>query len=65
MMKEEKDGGHGPARITQEDGSAIARYSVSTLVNVWPNWLSIMNEGHMNACACKTCTETNGMHEAY
>ena len=61
MMKNKNEGGYEPAR---DNATGDARYSLSTIVNYWPNWLTIMNDGHKNMCACKICTEMDDLHTA-
>ena len=62
MLKSETEGGYPAARDPRTNEVC---YSLSTIVAYWPNWLTVMNNSHMSVCACKTCTETDGLHEAY
>ena len=61
MRKKGTDGGYDPAR---DAATGEPKYSLSTVVSYWPNWLTIMNDGHMLMCGCKTCMEMNDLHEA-
>jgi len=61
MMKKGTDGGYDPAR---DATTGDPKFSLSTIVAYWPNWLTIMNDGHMLMCGCKTCMEMNDLHEA-
>ncbi|KAL7533169.1 hypothetical protein ACHAXR_005078 [Thalassiosira sp. AJA248-18] len=60
MMEEVTKGGYKYAR----DRSGEVKFSITTIVSYWPNWLTIMKDGHMMLCGCKTCTEMDGLHEA-
>lgn len=62
MVKEKKDGGYDRSRDPQ---TKEVRYSLSTIVAYWPNWLTIMNDGHMRICGCQTCVETDDVQLAY
>jgi len=59
-MKKGTDGGYDPAR---DAATGEPKYSLSTIVSYWRNWLTIMNDGHMLMCGCKTCMEMNDVHE--
>ena len=59
--KEKGEGGYKPAR---DNTTGDIRYYPSTIVDYWPNWLTVMNDGYKNMCDCKTCTEMNNLHTA-
>lgn len=61
MMKPKSEGGYARA---WEVPNKTARYSLSSIVAYWPNWLVQMTDADMNICGCKTCTETNDLHDA-
>ena len=61
MVKPKEQGGFEGAR----DAEGKVRFSESTLRYYWLNWLVIMDNTHMNICACETCSNTNDVHEAY
>ena len=53
MMKDESEGGYKDAK----DKNGDPKFSLSTVVAYWPNWLVIMKDSHMMMCGCKTCNE--------
>ena len=61
MVKPKEQGGFEGARNDKGE----VRFSERTLRYYWPNWLVIMDNTHMNICACETCSTTNDVHEAY
>ena len=61
MLKDPSEGGYAPAKDKE---SGDARYSLSTVVAYWPNWLTPMTDSHMSLCGCKTCIDTDDLHTA-
>ena len=61
MVKPKEQGGFEGARNDKGE----VRFSERTLRYYWPNWLVIMDNTHMNICACETCSTTNDIHDSY
>lgn len=59
MQKPSNQGGYADAF----DGSGKVRYSLSTLIVYWPNWLVPMTERYKALCGCEACTISQDMQE--
>ena len=59
MVKDPKKGGYKGA---WKDGQV--RFSYSTLVHYWPNWLTQMNDSLKMMCGCDTCVTMDDLHRA-
>ena len=61
MIKPVKEGGFEGAY----DQLGNVMYSIMTLWHYWFNWRRVMTEADMSVCACKCCTTTDDLHDAY